>query len=243
MSQLLQVPARNGLNVFVGATPPPLFHGGLPYENATDIAVDLTGPVAYHHQGLPFTAEGRLAVTEDPPTEQGPGAMPLASGRLCMQNAVPAEYIPGGVGVTVGGQIAAAGLAPYLGVTITDQPDDVMVVEPAQAQFSITASSGDASPINYQWQEFTGSWNNITDGGAYSGATTNTLTINPTSLALSGNRYRCVCSNAQPGTVTSNAADLIVTSAETFFVKTFDGNDDVLTFDGVDNVLTFDGTP
>lgn len=110
MSQLLQVPAREGLNALNGSSAPALFHAGLPYVDADTLAVDLAGAIVYHHQGLPFTAEGRLAATQDPPTDYGPGAAPLAAGRLCMLDAPVAEFIPGGVGVTAGGQVAASGV-------------------------------------------------------------------------------------------------------------------------------------
>jgi hypothetical protein len=66
--------------------------------------------------------------------------------------------------------------------------------------------------LNYQWQENTGSgFVNITDGGIYSGATTNTLTVNPALNSMNGYQYQCVISNAcATALVVSNSAVLTV---------------------------------
>jgi hypothetical protein len=85
---------------------------------------------------------------------------------------------------------------PYQGVTITVQPSNDSVLEPDPASFSVAATSGDGSPLGYKWQEFDVTWNNLIDGGAISGATTSTLTIDPTVYATDdGNNYRCVVNN------------------------------------------------
>jgi|GEM_PF-963064 len=69
------------------------------------------------------------------------------------------------------------------------QPKDTAVCDGASAEFSVVASG--RQPLTYQWQEFDGGgWSNITDGGIYSGATTDTLKIDPTDLSMDGYRYR-----------------------------------------------------
>jgi len=73
--------------------------------------------------------------------------------------------------------------------TITVQPVNRTVCETTNTTFNVTATS--ASPLNYQWQLFTGgAWVNVTNGGIYSGATTNTLTITGVTTSLNTNSYR-----------------------------------------------------
>ncbi len=65
----------------------------------------------------------------------------------------------------------------------------------------------------YQWQEDpnTGTFANITNGGVYSNATTNTLTITGATTALTNYKYRCIVGGAcTPLTVTSNPDTLTV---------------------------------
>ena len=93
--------------------------------------------------------------------------------------------------------------------TVTSQPSNVTTCNGTAASFSITSAG--TLPITYQWQESTnggGTWNPITNGGIYSGATTTTLNLNPVTLAMNGYQYRCVlngCSaavNSAPGILT-----------------------------------------
>jgi gliding motility-associated-like protein len=69
------------------------------------------------------------------------------------------------------------------------QPKDTAVCDGESAEFSVVASG--PQPLTYQWQEFRGvGWNNISDGGIYSGTTSDTLLIDPTDLSMNGYRYR-----------------------------------------------------
>jgi len=69
------------------------------------------------------------------------------------------------------------------------QPKDTAVCDGESASFSVVATG--RPPLTYQWQEHAGSgWSNITDGGIYSGATTDSLVLNPTDLTMDGYRYR-----------------------------------------------------
>jgi hypothetical protein len=86
-----------------------------------------------------------------------------------------------------------------LTIVINTHPADRSVCVGANATFSISASGAN---LTYQWQVSVG-------GGAFaniSGATSSTLTLNAVTLAMNGNRYRCMVS----GSLTSNAATLTV---------------------------------
>ncbi len=88
---------------------------------------------------------------------------------------------------------------------ITTQPANTSVVSGATATFNVVVDTGGVT-TNYQWQVKSGStWS------AVAGATAATLTINNATVAMNGNVYRCVVSNAD-GSVTSNEATLTVTA-------------------------------
>lgn len=96
-----------------------------------------------------------------------------------------------------------------MGPTITDQPDNLSVTEGDPAVFSVAATG--TGTLTYQWQEDDGGgFSNIANGGAYSGATTDELTIDPTTSGLDGYDYRCVVTD-DDGSTNSAAATLTVT--------------------------------
>jgi len=106
----------------------------------------------------------------------------------------------------------AAILTVGTALSITAQPTSSIVCAGATTSFSITTSG---TVISYQWQESTnggGTWNNITNGGIYSGATTTTLTLTGVSAATNNNQYRCVVTGSCPA-INSNAALLTVNTA------------------------------
>ena len=70
--------------------------------------------------------------------------------------------------------------------------------------FSVTASG--QAPLTYRWRK---NGMNLADGGAISGSTTATLTINPTATADSGS-YDVVVTDSLTQTLTSSAAALTV---------------------------------
>ncbi len=75
------------------------------------------------------------------------------------------------------------------------QPEPTTVDEGDDAEFSVVGTVI-GGPIYYQWQvDDGGGWDNISDGGIYSGATTDTLTVTAPDYTLSGYLYRCVVSN------------------------------------------------
>ena len=97
-------------------------------------------------------------------------------------------------------------------VIITTQPVAVTQCAGGTANFSVVTSG---VGVTYQWQESTNggtTYNNITNAGIYSGATTATLTITGTTAAMNGYLYRCVTASA-PCTLNSSAAALTVQTA------------------------------
>jgi hypothetical protein len=102
---------------------------------------------------------------------------------------------------------------------ITSQPLSPTVCAGATTSFGVTATG--TSPA-YQWQESTngsGTWNNITNGGVYSGATTATLTLTGVTAGMNTYQYRnvvsgatsCAIVNSTAGTLTVNTAPAITT--------------------------------
>jgi gliding motility-associated-like protein len=87
--------------------------------------------------------------------------------------------------------------------TITSQPTDQTVCLGDPASFSVTANG---TNLTYQWRK---GLIDVVDGGAILGATTATLTIDPTVLADAGLNYNVVVSGTCPTSTTSNVAALI----------------------------------
>jgi hypothetical protein len=98
---------------------------------------------------------------------------------------------------------------------IAQQPTSKTVNGGQSASFQIVASP--ATSLSYQWQREasgTNTWLNLTSGGNYSGVTAantnvSTLVVSSTTIAMTGDQFRCVLTNSY-GTVTSNAAALSV---------------------------------
>ncbi len=97
-------------------------------------------------------------------------------------------------------RVATLTVAPYVPTpaTITQQPVDRTVTEPAAAGFTVTAA-GDA-PLFYQWRR---------DGVAINAATGTSYVASPTSLTDDGSGFDVVVSNVA-GVVTSRTARLTV---------------------------------
>ncbi|MBL7710024.1 MAG: T9SS type A sorting domain-containing protein [Chitinophagaceae bacterium] len=96
---------------------------------------------------------------------------------------------------------------------VTAQPQDITLCAGSNHTFNVTATGGG---LGYQWQLSTdggGTYNNITNGGIYSGATTSSLTLTGLTAGLSGNRYRCVVTGSCPPAVNSNGAILTVVTS------------------------------
>lgn len=101
---------------------------------------------------------------------------------------------------------ATLSVATSLG--ITGQPTDVTLCEGSNASFTVTA----AGAGTYQWQVSTdggATFNNVVNGGVYSGATAATLNITGATAAMNNYKFRCNLSSSC-GSATSNVATLTV---------------------------------
>ncbi|AHM60380.1 endoglucanase-like protein [Flammeovirgaceae bacterium 311] len=97
--------------------------------------------------------------------------------------------------------------------SISTQPIAQTITYAGNASYSVTATG--TATLNYQWEEFTTSWNPIYNGGVYSGATTATLTLTKPPVALSGRKYRVVVTGACNPVATSDGnATLTVNKAD-----------------------------
>ncbi|SEO67791.1 Por secretion system C-terminal sorting domain-containing protein [Flavobacterium sp. CF108] len=94
-------------------------------------------------------------------------------------------------------------------ISFTAQPSASTICEGANTIFSTTASNA----TGYQWQVNQGAgFANVTNGGVYSGATTNTLTITGATAGMSGYIYRVAASGSCPSVNSNNAALTINTA-------------------------------
>jgi hypothetical protein len=74
------------------------------------------------------------------------------------------------------------------------------------------AANGLPAPF-YQWQVSTdggNTWTNLTDGSAYTGSATATLTVNAPAAALSGEQFQAVLNNGVGSSQTSAPVNLVV---------------------------------
>jgi hypothetical protein len=93
---------------------------------------------------------------------------------------------------------------------VTLQPVNDSVVAGTNATFIVAASNG----ATYQWQRqpFGNlTYANLTEGGTYTGTNTTTLSVNNTTLDMSGDQFRVLATNGA-GNVTSTSALLTVTT-------------------------------
>ncbi len=93
--------------------------------------------------------------------------------------------------------------------TIGTQPTSQQVCDGAPISFTVSATG---VSLTYQWQANTGSgFANITDGGIYSGTTSDVLQISNTA-GLNNARYQCIVSNSGACPLTSSAAVLTIST-------------------------------
>ncbi len=96
---------------------------------------------------------------------------------------------------------------------INTHPSNTSACAGGNASFSMTGTNVTA----YQWQEYSTSWANVTNGGIYSGATSATLNLTGVTAVMNNRSYRCVVSKGvnsaetNIATLTVNAATLITT--------------------------------
>ncbi|XZF16418.1 T9SS type A sorting domain-containing protein [Chitinophagaceae bacterium MMS25-I14] len=95
--------------------------------------------------------------------------------------------------------------------SISGQPSNATTC--TNTSFTVSASNA----TGYQWQVNTGSgFNNITNGGVYSNATTATLNITGATAGMNGYTYQCIVSGACTPNATSNTATLTVQTPGTW---------------------------
>lgn len=95
---------------------------------------------------------------------------------------------------------------------VTSHPVNRTICQSTNTTFVVAATDA----VSYQWQVNTGSgFNNILNGGVYSGATLATLTITGATVGMNGNTYRCIVTGACEPTATSNSASLTVNATNT----------------------------
>ncbi len=106
-------------------------------------------------------------------------------------------------------------VSPRCLIGITEQPESQTIAEGGNTTFSIVAVNYAAATLTYRWQVSTDSgvtWAPLSDGGEYSGASTDELAITAANLGLDGYDFRCMVSS-NICDVPSNAAELTVTPA------------------------------
>jgi hypothetical protein len=110
----------------------------------------------------------------------------------------------------------AAVLTVNTPISITTAPANTTICATGTTSFSVAAAG--TSPT-YQWQESTnggGTWNNISNGGIYSGATTTTLTLTGVTAGMNGYLYRTAVTGTTPcGVVNTTGATLTVSPQPT----------------------------
>lgn|GEM_PF-2165501 len=93
---------------------------------------------------------------------------------------------------------------------ITTQPTDMSAPSGQSTPFSVVVSTSTTfGYFYYQWQiqsGGSGSWVDLTNGGAYSGCTTASFRV-VASLAMNGDKFRCIITNTA-GSTTSNSVTL-----------------------------------
>jgi uncharacterized protein YraI len=99
--------------------------------------------------------------------------------------------------------LVASNTAP----SIIQQPVNQFVGPGGNASFTVLASG--TGPLGYRWQK---NQANLSDGGHYSGSTTNTLTISNVDSNDAAS-YRCVVTNAYGGATSSPATLAVTTNA------------------------------
>ncbi|HLP75177.1 MAG TPA: PKD domain-containing protein, partial [Bacteroidales bacterium] len=110
-----------------------------------------------------------------------------------------------GTSVTTADALLTVNISPSIDV----QPVEKTICQTENTTFSVTATG---TGLTYQWQVNTGSgFSNVTDGGVYSGATTNTLALTNVPGSFNAYIYRVIVSGMCPSPAYSNFVVLRVT--------------------------------
>ena len=114
-------------------------------------------------------------------------------------------------GNTILSNYSNGNITVYYPPQITSNPADRSILAGQNTSFSVSVTG--TSP-SYRWQESTddgNNWNNLYNGGVYSGTTHYTMSLNNVPVDFDGNQYRCLVSGLCPPAVISDAAHLSVT--------------------------------
>ncbi len=156
------------------------------------------------------------ATTTGPHIESGTIAIPAgASLGLTRMRVISAETAPANI-VPCGASSSWGETEDYM-VNIVSCVVGAFTTQPSPATISCGLNTsftvaGNGTAAAFQWQENTGAgWNNIINGGIYSGATTTTLTLTGVPPTYTGYQYRCVLTGTCTPATNSNAATLTVT--------------------------------
>jgi len=120
--------------------------------------------------------------------------------------------------------------------SISTHPIDVSSIANSTVTFSVVATG---TALTYQWEESTdggANFNALSDGGVYSGTTSDNLTLTNVTNGMSNNQYRVIVSgNCSPADTSSNAT---LTVGAGLFVKVFlSGAYDAITNHNMDDNL------
>ncbi|TAG09387.1 MAG: hypothetical protein EAZ42_07145, partial [Verrucomicrobia bacterium] len=113
-------------------------------------------------------------------------------------------------GVSVVAYTFNGGSSSNTAPSITTNPSSATVTAGNSATFSV-AASGNPTPT-FQWQRAangSSTFNNLSNGGSYSGVTSSSLTVSNTTTTMSGDRFRAVATNSV-NSAPSTAATLTV---------------------------------
>lgn len=108
------------VTVVDGTAAPARFHNGLPFDDIaidakSGLAVDLTGTPDHYHQGLGFTAAGRIAAKTGTPAYFGSGAAPFQPFGILSFESAPQTAAVGGTPFTATSQVASKVVAAATG--------------------------------------------------------------------------------------------------------------------------------
>jgi hypothetical protein len=133
------------------------------------------------------------------------------TGAIDFATATPGTYtVTNTVSACGNNSVTNATITVYSAVVIGTQPSSSTVCAGTNASITVAATGNN---VVYQWQMSTNgtSWSNVTDGGAYSGATAATLTITGVTTSISGYQFKVLVSDANPCVgLTSSVATLTV---------------------------------
>jgi len=100
---------------------------------------------------------------------------------------------------------------PSTAPTIQTEPASETIAPGGNATFTV-AATGSPAPT-FQWQRLpagSSTWTTLTDGGAYSGSATTTLTVTAATAAMNGDQFQCIITNVAGSVSTSPAVTLNV---------------------------------